>query len=215
MLYFFSKIYVFAPQNYGAMQTLPRKIMDQWRLCPARSQSPRSLPHKIKETLFFAQQNYGAMQTLLCEIVETKFQGPKNIIKFNCLIFFSNYFCKTLLFPRSLQPFGQLFKEKIFCLTVPLSCLLASKVVFWKKSRFWKSNIGLPLLILFHFKGCNIQLVKKKKQQKNSINFSKFSRHTAIDKLRSHCSVEKSGRCRLIPKSMLPRASLFNKIELA
>ena len=29
----------------------------------------------------FAPQNYGAMQTLLREIGETKFQGPKNILK--------------------------------------------------------------------------------------------------------------------------------------
>ena len=71
LLYFCSKIYVFALQNDGAMQTLPRKIMVQCRLCPARSQSLRSLPRKIVETLFFAPQNYGAMQTLLCKIMET------------------------------------------------------------------------------------------------------------------------------------------------
>ena len=71
LLYFCSKIHVFAPQNYGAMQTLPRKVMEQCRLCPAKSQSLRSLPRKITETSFFAPQNYGAMQTLLREIAET------------------------------------------------------------------------------------------------------------------------------------------------
>ena len=40
----------FAPQNDGAMQTLPRKIT---------------------ETSFFAPQNDGAMQYLFCKIVET------------------------------------------------------------------------------------------------------------------------------------------------
>ena len=119
-LQFCSKIHVFAPQNYGAMQTLPREVMEQCRLCPAKSQSRRSLPRKITETLFFAPQNYGAMQTLLRKIAETQFQGPTNILKFKFL-FFSNYFCKSLLFQRSLQPFGSLFKEKLFCVTVPLS----------------------------------------------------------------------------------------------
>ena len=87
--------------------SLPRKIMEQWRLCPAkswsnadlaprRSQSLCSLPRKIKETWFLALKNYGAMQT------------------------FSNYFCKSLSFPRSLQPFGPLFRGEIFCVTVPL-----------------------------------------------------------------------------------------------
>ena len=71
LLYFCSKIHVCAPQNYGAMQTLPRKIKEQYRLCPAKSQRLCSLPRKLLETLFFALQNYGAMQTLLRKIVET------------------------------------------------------------------------------------------------------------------------------------------------
>ena len=113
---FGSKIHVFAPQNYGAMQTLPRKVMKQCRLCPAKSQSLHSLPHKIKETLFFSPQNYGAMQTLLRKIAETQFQGPTNILKLKFPHFFSNYFCKSLLFQIPLQPFGPLFKEKnILC----------------------------------------------------------------------------------------------------
>ena len=120
MLYYCSKIHVFAPQTYGAMQTLPRQVMEQCRLRPAKSQSLCSLPRKITETSFFAPRNYGAMQTLLCKIAETKFQGPTNIIKFKFLQFFSIYFCKSLLFLRPLQTFGPLFKEKIFCVTVPL-----------------------------------------------------------------------------------------------
>ena len=44
----------FAPKNYGAMQTLPRKIM---------------------EPSYFAPRNYGAMQTLPRKITETQLQG--------------------------------------------------------------------------------------------------------------------------------------------
>ena len=40
---------IFAPQNYGAMQTLLHKIMEQCRLCPANSWSLHSLPRKIME----------------------------------------------------------------------------------------------------------------------------------------------------------------------
>ena len=71
LLYFFSKIHVLAPQNYGAIQTLPRKFMEQCRLRPGKSQSLRCLPRKIPETSFFAPQNYGAIQTLLRKIAET------------------------------------------------------------------------------------------------------------------------------------------------
>ena len=112
--------------------SLPRKIMEQCRLCPTKLWSnadfaPRdhrafvlTLPRKIMETSFFAPQNYGPMQTLLRKIMDTEFQGPKNIIKFNFCLFFSNYFCKSLSFLGSLQPFGPLFKEKIFFVPVPL-----------------------------------------------------------------------------------------------
>ena len=58
-LYFCSKINRFVPQNYGAMQTLPRKIVEQCRnrpqnhrafvLCPAKLRRLRSLPRKILE----------------------------------------------------------------------------------------------------------------------------------------------------------------------
>ena len=64
-------MYVFAPKNYGAMQTLPRKIKEQYRLRPPKSQSLGSLPREIMETLFFALRNYGAMKTFLSEIVGT------------------------------------------------------------------------------------------------------------------------------------------------
>ena len=81
LLYFCSKIYVFAPQNYGAIQTLPRKVMEQCRLRPAKSQSLRSFPRKITETLFFGPQNYGAMQTLLCKIAKKLPSMPLKSVK--------------------------------------------------------------------------------------------------------------------------------------
>ena len=66
-----------SPPNYGAMQTLLRKTMEQCRLCPTKSQSLHTFPRKIIEPSYFAPQNYGAMQTLPCKIMETHFQGPK------------------------------------------------------------------------------------------------------------------------------------------
>ena len=89
-----------APQNYGAMQTLPRKIMEQCRLRPAKSQSLCFFPRKITETLFFAPQNYGAMRTLPSKIMETKFQGPTNV-KFSSFVLIL-FVCKSMLFQRYL-----------------------------------------------------------------------------------------------------------------
>ena len=111
--------------------SLPRKIMEQCRLCPAKlwsnadfglqnhrpfvlcpakSQRLRSLPHKIME------------QCRLCSTKSRKhtFRGQQISSNLNFFLFFSIYFCKSLLFQRSLQPFGPLFKEKIFCVMVPL-----------------------------------------------------------------------------------------------
>ena len=102
------------------MQTLPRKIMEQCRLCPAISQSLCSLPRKITETLFFVPQNNGGMQTLLRAIMETQFQGPANIIQFKCLFFFLNIFVNHCHFRDLYNHFGPLCKEKIFCVTVRL-----------------------------------------------------------------------------------------------
>ena len=131
MLYFCSKIYVFDPQNYGARQTLPHKIMEQCRLRPARSQSLCYLPRKVTETLFFAPQNHGDI--VLCpaklwsiadfapqnhgDIVSGAKKKSSNLI----VVSFSNYFWKSSSFPRSVQPFEPLFKEKIFCVMVPLT----------------------------------------------------------------------------------------------
>ena len=116
--------------------SLPRKIMEQCRpcpaklwsnadfaprdhrafvLCPAKSRRLRSLPRKIME------------QCRLCSAKSWRhsFRGQKNIMKFYCLLFFSNYFGKSLSFPRSLQPLGQLYREKILCVTVPLNLSFA------------------------------------------------------------------------------------------
>ena len=120
LLFFCSKIYGFAPQNYGAMQTFPRKI-----------QILRSLPRKITETSFFAPPNHGDFVLCPAKLWSNADFAPQNdgdIVSgankyhqsYLCSLF-SHYFCKSLSFPRSLQPFGTPFKEKIFCVTVPLS----------------------------------------------------------------------------------------------
>ena len=98
-----------APQNYGAMQTSP---------C------------EIKEPSFFAQQNYRDFVLLpatLWSNADLALQNQGDIVpganKYHKILlfsFFSIFFCKSFSFPRSLQPLGPLFKEKIFCVTVPL-----------------------------------------------------------------------------------------------
>ena len=110
LLYFCSKIYVFALQNYGAMQTSPHEITEPLFFAPQNHGDFILCPAKLWSNADFAPQNDGDIVT-----------GAKNIIKFNCCLFFSNYFCKSLSFPRSLQPFGPLFKEKISFVTVPLN----------------------------------------------------------------------------------------------
>ena len=79
LMYFCTEIHVCAPRNCGSMQTLP-----------AKSQSLRSL----------TPQNYGAMQTMLRKIVETQFQGQKNILKFQFLLFFLIIFFKFIVIPE-------------------------------------------------------------------------------------------------------------------
>ena len=141
------------------MRTLPCKIMEQCRLCPAKSRTLSSLPRNIRETSFFAPRNSGALQTLLHKIMESSFFAPQNygafilcptklwsnadfapqnhrdivsgakitteiILKVDFFSFFSNYFCKSMLFQRSIQPWGPIFKEQIFCVTLPLRLLV-------------------------------------------------------------------------------------------
>ena len=102
------------------MQTLPRKVMEQCRLCPAKSQSLRFLPCKITETLLFAPQNYGAMQTLLRKKTATQFQGLKNILELKFLHFFLFFFVNHCFFRDLYNPLDHLLRKKIFCVTVPL-----------------------------------------------------------------------------------------------
>ena len=54
------------------------KIMEQCRLCPAKSRSLHNLPRKITEPSYFAPQNYGAMQTLPRKITEPSYFAPQN-----------------------------------------------------------------------------------------------------------------------------------------
>ena len=75
--------YVFAPRNDGAMQTLPRKIMEQCRPCPAKSRSLHTLPRKITEPSNLAPSNYGTMQTLSRKTRRYSFRGQNNNNKKN------------------------------------------------------------------------------------------------------------------------------------
>ena len=111
--------------------SLPRKIMEQCRLCPAKlwsnadfaprghrafvlcpakSQRLCSLPREIME------------QCRLCSAKSWRHSFRIQKISSNLIVvsFFLIMFCKSSSYPRSLQPFGPLFKEKIFCVTVPL-----------------------------------------------------------------------------------------------
>ena len=104
--YFLPWIYGFVPWKYGAMQTLPRKIMELCRLCPAKSQSLCTLPRKITEPWYFAPRNYGAMLTLPREIMEQcwlcpaksrrhSFRGQNNNLTLGFLFFpLTFFFCK-------------------------------------------------------------------------------------------------------------------------
>ena len=80
--------------------------MEQCRLCPTKSQR-----HS------FRGQN-----------------NNKNYLKTIFSFLFSNFFCKSILFQRSIQLLGPLFKEKIFCVTVPLTWLppLVSEYIYNK-----------------------------------------------------------------------------------
>ena len=101
----------------------PKKLKKQCRLCPAKSQSLCSSLREITKPLFFAPRNYKAMQTLPRknnrDIVSGAEITTEFILKLDILLFFCNYFCKSMVFQRSMQPLETVFKEKIFCFTVP------------------------------------------------------------------------------------------------
>jgi hypothetical protein len=56
-LYFYSEIHVFAPQNYGAMQTLPRKIPDPFFFAPQNHRDFVLCPAKLWSNADFAPRN--------------------------------------------------------------------------------------------------------------------------------------------------------------
>ena len=102
----------FAPQNYGAMQTLPCKIMEPLFFAPQKYGAFILCPAKLWSNAHFAPQSQ-----------RNSFRGQsnnRNYLKIRFSSIFSNYFCKSMLFQRSIQPLGPVFKENIFCVTVPL-----------------------------------------------------------------------------------------------
>ena len=71
-------------------------------------QSLQSAPRKVMEPPKCAPPSFGAMQPVPCFLMETQFQGQnthKNHLKLGfILIFKCFFFCKRLLFQRSIQP---------------------------------------------------------------------------------------------------------------
>ena len=59
LLYFCSEINVFAPQNYGAMQTLPLKITEPSFFAPQNHGDFVLCPAKLWSNADFAPQNHG------------------------------------------------------------------------------------------------------------------------------------------------------------
>ena len=99
---------------------LPRKIMEQCRICPTKSQSLHTLPLKITEPCEIMEH---------CRLCPTKsrrhsFRRQKSKKKYLKLgfPFFFLFFCyQSMVSQRSFQPLGSLFKENILCVTKPLS----------------------------------------------------------------------------------------------
>ena len=116
-------------------------------------------PRKITEPLFFAPQNHGDFVLCPAKLWSNADFAPRNrgdIVagakKYHQIYLsslFSNYFCKSLSFPRSLQPFGPLFKVKIFCVTVPISmnCLVLVQRKQWSSKQLDRME---PHLLVIH-----------------------------------------------------------------
>ena len=81
------------PAEFWTPQPVPRGVLEQCNLCPA----------EFWRHSFSAQNN--------C----------KNDLKIKFFFFFKGYFCKPLTFQKSIQPIRPVFREEIFCGTVPLS----------------------------------------------------------------------------------------------
>ena len=106
--------YVFAHEN-----------MEQCRLCPQNYGAIQTLPSKITEPSYFASQNHRAF--ILCpgklwSSADFAPQNHRDIVS-GAKITTSSYFffCKSMLFLRYMQALGPLFKEKIFCVMIPLT----------------------------------------------------------------------------------------------
>ena len=126
--------------------SLPRKTMEQCRLCPEKLWSNANFSSQNHgffvlclaklRSIHYLPANYGAMQTLPAKSKRHSFRGKiKNrnylINRFSLIVFI--FFCKSMLPQRSLQPSGPVFKENVICVTVPLSqgSLLFSSKESW------------------------------------------------------------------------------------
>ena len=125
--------------------SLPRKILEQCRLCSAKSWSNTDFAVRDHTALVLCP----AKSRILCssprEITEQcrlcsanlwrhSFRVQKNSSNLVFCSFCLIFFCKSFSFPRSFQPFGPLVKEKIFCVKVPLTLSAGDTVWPYKRS---------------------------------------------------------------------------------
>ena len=121
--------------------SLPRKIMEQCRLCPAKFWSNTDFAPQNHRAFVLCPAKLRRLHSLPREIMEQSrlcsakswrhsFRGQQISSNWNFFTFFLIIFFKSLLFQRPLQPFGPLFKENIFCVTVPLRLLIYSLLVY-------------------------------------------------------------------------------------
>ena len=132
--------------------SLPRKIMEQCRLCPAKLWSNADLTLRNHRAFVLCPAKSWRLRSLPRKIMEQcrlcsakswihSFRGQQMSSNLNFFTFFSNYFCKSLLFQRPLQPFGPLFKEKIFCVMVPLTLINISHKFRSRVLTSWLTNL--------------------------------------------------------------------------
>ena len=102
----------FAPQNCKS-----------FIFCPTNYRAFLLCPTKIWSNADFASQNHG-------KIVSEAKKNYKNYLKTR-LSFKLKKNCKSMLFQRSIQQLGPLFKEQIFCVTVPLMYVHPVSISVW------------------------------------------------------------------------------------
>ena len=133
---------------------LPRGVLDP-STCAPQSFGPLNLcPAEFWSNATCAPQSFG-------DIVSGPKKKHKNDLKITFSFFFYGYFCKPLTFQRSIQPIWPLFREKLFCGTVPLK---QSHNLFSLNTSVWPLLPGVcrswyfqmfPLIPIYSDKKCS------------------------------------------------------------